>query len=126
VGKFYSDLKYYEDADFCLRARQAGFEIRCAPPARMWHKVSRSARKQKAATRYPQSWGRVTFYRRQALRLSWPLLIAYLLLKGVWTMGRDLTAGTGATGHGRELTAPLWAGLWDGLWGRPARWQRFL
>ncbi len=34
---------YYEDSDFCLRVRQAGFRILLAPGARMWHKVAASS-----------------------------------------------------------------------------------
>lgn len=29
---------YYEDADFCQRARQAGFKIVFVPQAKIWHK----------------------------------------------------------------------------------------
>ncbi len=34
---------YYEDSDFCLRARRAGFQVLFAPSARLLHKVSSSA-----------------------------------------------------------------------------------
>ena len=57
-------VMYFEDADFCRRARAAGFEIWCVPQARMWHKVSLSAQKDKPASRYAQSWGRAHFYRQ--------------------------------------------------------------
>lgn len=33
---------YYEDADLCMRARQAGYRLLMVPTAKMWHKVSRS------------------------------------------------------------------------------------
>jgi GT2 family glycosyltransferase len=33
---------YYEDADFCMRARRAGYEIRYTPHALVWHKISAS------------------------------------------------------------------------------------
>jgi hypothetical protein len=33
---------YYEDADLCARARRAGWKIRWASSARMWHKISQS------------------------------------------------------------------------------------
>lgn len=32
----------WEDADFCFRARKAGFSIQTCPQAKMWHKVSAS------------------------------------------------------------------------------------
>lgn len=34
---------YYEDIDYCLRAQQAGFALRIAQGAHVWHKVSRSS-----------------------------------------------------------------------------------
>ena len=33
---------YYEDADFCMRARRAGWRIRYAPKGIVWHKISAS------------------------------------------------------------------------------------
>lgn len=33
---------YFEDADFCVRAREAGFRIRYAPAAKVWHRISAS------------------------------------------------------------------------------------
>jgi GT2 family glycosyltransferase len=34
---------YAEDADWCLRARRAGFELLFVPTARLWHEVSASS-----------------------------------------------------------------------------------
>lgn len=33
---------YWEEADFCFRAKQNGFEIKTCPQAKIWHKVSAS------------------------------------------------------------------------------------
>ncbi len=33
---------YFEDADLCVRAHRAGFEIRYVPASRVWHKISAS------------------------------------------------------------------------------------
>jgi GT2 family glycosyltransferase len=33
---------YVEDVDWCLRVREAGFEVLLAPRARAWHRVSAS------------------------------------------------------------------------------------
>ena len=39
IGLFDSDFfMYWEDVDWCLRARQAGFEILFVPQAKLWHK----------------------------------------------------------------------------------------
>jgi len=33
---------YYEDTDFCMRARRAGFRVVYAPAGKVWHKISAS------------------------------------------------------------------------------------
>jgi hypothetical protein len=44
VGLFDEDLfAYVEDVDWCLRAREAGFEVLLAPSAHAWHKVAGSS-----------------------------------------------------------------------------------
>lgn len=35
-------LAYFEDADFCLRARAAGYRIRYVPRSHVWHRISAS------------------------------------------------------------------------------------
>lgn len=32
---------YYEDSDFCLRARRAGFKVAVAKEAKVWHKITK-------------------------------------------------------------------------------------
>ncbi len=43
IGVLDHDFKlYYEDVEFCLRAKSNGFETIYAPSSRLWHKVSAS------------------------------------------------------------------------------------
>lgn len=35
---------YYEDTDYCLRAKKAGWQSVLAPESRIWHKISQSAK----------------------------------------------------------------------------------
>ena len=43
VGRFDATLfAYYEDFDFCVRARRAGFRIRFVPQAISWHRFAGS------------------------------------------------------------------------------------
>lgn len=84
---------YFEDADFCERARRAGFQLACIPAARMWHKVSRSADKVSTRSRYNQARGRIQFYRTLPPRLPVILLVGYLAWKTVTTLARDVRRG---------------------------------
>lgn len=54
---------YYEDVDWCLRVRQAGYKIAYVPGAFIWHKISRSAN-----AGSPQY---VYYHSRNGLMLSW-------------------------------------------------------
>jgi GT2 family glycosyltransferase len=120
IGLFDTDyFMYFEDADFCRRARRAGFGIMCAPAAKMWHKVSLSARKDKPANRYSLAWGRARFYRRHPHGPAPALTMLYLIWKLAHTTLTDTLAGDWG------LIRPLWAGSWDGLRGRPARRDDF-
>lgn len=99
---------YFEDADYCRRVREAGFTILGVPHAKMWHKVSVSAKKAKASTYYAGTWARVRFYRMHPHgKLPW-LIHPYL-----W--GRALVAGVKHLLAGEwDLLKPLWRGTLDG------------
>jgi GT2 family glycosyltransferase len=85
-----SYFMYFEDADYCRRARQAGYEIWCVPQARVWHRVSASARKQKPAARYALAWGRAHFYRNHPHGPWQGLTLAYLFGKSVGLIDHDI------------------------------------
>lgn len=65
---------YSEDADYCLRARRAGFELYYEPQARIFHKVSASTggayNLRKWVQRY-RSLARLVFH--HTIFLTWPL-----------------------------------------------------
>jgi GT2 family glycosyltransferase len=104
---------YFEDADFCSRVRQAGFELWCVPSAQMWHRVSLSARMVKPASRYALAWGRARFYRQHPHGPLPSLTYAFLLASTTLSALRDLMRGDG------ELAALLWRGTLDGYALRP-------
>ncbi len=65
VGVFDPALFMYgEEVDFCWRARLAGFSMAVIPAAKMWHKVSASANKDKPRMRYLRVRNQAWFYRR--------------------------------------------------------------
>lgn len=99
---------YYEDADFCARAQQAGFEILVEPRAKVWHLVSASATRQKVNSYYQRTRYRVRFY-RQHPEGPWPWLTHYLLInQEILRMFRAVVQGN------PRLAAAGWRGLRDG------------
>ena len=72
---------YAEDADWCLRARRAGFELLFVPTARLWHQVSASSGGAVNAWKiYQRLRANVTLWSRHArgaARFTWlPALLA--------------------------------------------------
>jgi hypothetical protein len=66
---------YYEDLDFCLRARRAGFTIVNVPAARMWHKVAQTAGLDSPGREFLLARGSVLFFARHA-GWRWPFVMA--------------------------------------------------
>lgn len=104
---------YYEDADFCYRARAAGFEIWCVPEARMWHRVSLSARQIPQATRAIAAWGRARFYRQYPHGPFPGLTLMFLLAQAALGAARDYARGDAA------LARLRWRATLDGYALRP-------
>jgi GT2 family glycosyltransferase len=103
---------YFEDADFCRRARDAGFTVWCVPQARMWHKVSLTARRDKPVNRYHRSLGQVRFYSEHRHGPSVALSMVYIFAKLIKTTLGDIVRGEW------NLIPPLWKGTMDGFGGR--------
>jgi hypothetical protein len=84
---------YAEDADWCLRARAAGYRLLFVPEARLWHKVSASSGAMSPWKVYQRARANLTLFARHARglgRLTWlpaflvqqGFLAAWLLLRG--------------------------------------------
>jgi GT2 family glycosyltransferase len=110
---------YAEDADWCLRARRAGFALLFVPTARLWHKVSASAGAQSRWKIYQRLRANLTLFARNArglARLTWaPAFVAQQFALAGWLA---------LSGHADAARAVPRA-LWDGMLGRdPARVAR--
>lgn len=100
---------YYDDHDFCLRARAAGWTIYHAPAARLWHKVARSAGLGSRRQAYLYGRGSVAFFRRHTHGAQRAFIVAYRLGSLLLTVARSLAKG-------RPGYAAAYArGLWDGV-----------
>ena len=83
---------YFEDADFSLRARDAGFRIRYAPASKVWHRISastggqlsrRKARRKLASAR--------RFFTRHARPWHWATIPFFFVLDVIRIGGLVLT-----------------------------------
>jgi GT2 family glycosyltransferase len=89
---------YYEDLDYCIRARAAGFRIVTIPAAHVWHKVASSTGLQSPRRAYLMAYGSVRFYAKHA-GWRWPVMaparagsLAKTLLSLAGHKRRDLIA----------------------------------
>jgi GT2 family glycosyltransferase len=102
-----SYMAYFEDTDFCMRARGEGFRIRYVPAAKVWHKISASTGGQlscrKILRKFRSTW---RFFRRYAHWYNWltiPFFFATDVLRIAFLVifGRIRDAGD-ATPHTTE------------------------
>ena len=93
---------YAEDADWCLRARAAGYRLLFVPTARLWHRVSASSANAtgggalNAWKVYQRLRANVTLWARHArgvARVTWlPALIAQQAAYACWLLARGQAA----------------------------------
>jgi GT2 family glycosyltransferase len=103
---------YAEDADFCWRAQQAGFQMGAAARARMWHKVSRSTGIYHPQSRYWRVHNQIRFYQERGRGWQKWLLFGF-------TAARTLLMTTQDVGAGRfSLIRTTWRAWCDGWCGQ--------
>jgi len=112
IGLFDPTLfMYAEDADFCWRAREAGFRAACLTQAHMWHKVSASANRVRPQAHYWRIGNQIKFYRKHAR--GWQTLGLRL-----FTLGRVVAQSVGNVARGQsELVSAAWRAWRDGWFG---------
>lgn len=84
---------YWEDADWCFRARDAGYRVRYVPSGKLWHKISVSSggqlSKRKIRAKLRSGW---TFFRRYARWYHW-LTIPFYQVVDVLRVGLLIVSG---------------------------------
>lgn len=75
-----SYVAYYEDADFCVRARRAGYRVVYVPGGKVWHKISASTggqvSRRKISRKLKSTWKFFGRYARPWHWLTIPLFFA--------------------------------------------------
>ena len=111
VGFFDTSLFMYgEEVDFCWRARLAGYQMAAVPGAKMWHKVSASANRDRPNTRYLRVRNQIRFYRKYSGGLQRICMFGLVLIRMVWIGTQDVFK------QQFDLLRPLAQGWWDGWW----------
>jgi GT2 family glycosyltransferase len=113
---------YYEDMDYCRRARLAGYRLRLCPDAHVWHAVSASSGgKENPLARYrlAQSGGR--YFRKHGRGARMLLIISFRLASAIKTTAQLLAKRRG------DVVRAYWAGLLAGWRGdEPSTSPRWL
>ena len=110
-GFFY----YWEETDYCFRARKAGYKTVYVPQAKVWHKGGRSVKKVWGRSRYYMERNRFIFMKRHATAWQYRLFLIYFFGIHIWL----------ATGyfliicHSLELVSNFYRGVRDGLFIHP-------
>lgn len=82
---------YYEDSDFSLRARAAGFRLLLCPQARVWHKVSVSSGGSDSPNeRYWMARSSILFFHKHVQGLRWLVVLPYRTGSAIKTVLRLL------------------------------------
>ncbi|MCI0730740.1 MAG: glycosyltransferase family 2 protein, partial [Chloroflexi bacterium] len=101
---------YYEDLDYCLRARRAGYRIVVVPEVKMWHWVAVTiGGRDSPAERYHMALSSVRFFRKHASGSRWLVVAPYRAASALKTTLRLLAGGR------RPAAGAYWQGLRDGL-----------
>jgi GT2 family glycosyltransferase len=74
---------YYDDWDFCVLARKAGFRIAYSAGAHLWHKVSQSTKNSPKSLRWWRVFGQscVRYHRKHYDRRALAVYVAWVLVR---------------------------------------------
>lgn len=88
IGKigFYDHryFAYWEDTDFCIRARRAGFQVVCALKASLWHKGTYSIGEITGFYEYYFTRNRFWFMKRYATRRQFVAFLGWFFFFELW------------------------------------------
>lgn len=111
---------YWEDNDFCMRARDAGYRCVFVPTAHVWHKISRTCGPQSSFTLYLST-------RNQLMWVAKHVPFPYKPFTLTFTLGRKLLKIIIFAFRRYASAAAVWAGIRDfilGVYGPPRKEQR--
>ncbi|MCX7020051.1 MAG: glycosyltransferase family 2 protein [Candidatus Sumerlaeota bacterium] len=111
VGVLFNDyFIYYEELDWSVRIRKAGYEIWCVPQSLVLHKESVTVGKANPRKTYLQTRNRILFMRRQSPAWASSIFMIYLVL-----IALPVTTARMLLAHKREHLQAYWKGVSEGL-----------
>lgn len=120
IGFIYAPyFTYFEEIDWCVRCRRAGYKIVYIPTAKIWHKKHLISGKMESRALYYSTRNRFLFMSRNATRLQFMSFVAHFFFREAlepWKLSvrqRDV-----------KLLLNYWRGTYDGIkliWGRGIR-----
>ena len=111
IGLLDENLAYWEDTDYCLRAKRAGCKTVYVPAAKVWHKLGQSVKKISGLSCYYGVRSRLRFARKHATHWQYRCFLIYFFGFYFWL----------ATGYyliierNLKLLLAFWRGAKDGL-----------
>ena len=106
-----SYYSYWEETDYCMRAKRAVFRLVYCPSAKVWHKISQSASKVAGFSTYYMTRNRFQFMKKYATRRQYLLFLLYFFGFEFW-----FTSGIYIIYH-KDISAfiSFFRGVMDGL-----------
>ena len=81
---------YWEDADYCIRAKKAGIKSKYSPNSYIWHKVSASTNRISGLDIYLLNRNRIIFMKKNSNKLQYISFLLYLIFYKFWFMNSYL------------------------------------
>jgi GT2 family glycosyltransferase len=92
---------YYEDIDFCVRARDSGYSVIYVPSSKVWHKLSSTARRNIGTREFHSTRSLFIFMKKNAKPSQFIFFRLYFFCLGLWLWAAVVTF------HHRETKATI-------------------
>lgn len=117
IGNISEDyFLYYEDTDWCLRAKKAGWRSIVVPAAKIYHKASQSTVEFSYPYIYYHSRNGLMFGERFGNKIVVPLMSVWIFLKQI---------GKLALNYKKDWARPVLRGVWDFWRGKKGKLEGF-
>lgn len=102
---------YWEETDFCCRARKIGFNCMYVPKSMIWHKVSESSKKITGFKNYYNTRNMFWFFKKNFSKGSYLNILIYFFLFRFWHQLLNYLI----LDRRRKLITCFIRGIWDGI-----------